>query len=425
MKAQASSAVRQVLLLVAAVVAADVKVAAAQPGTYRGTVVLPGNGACSVALAYDGTYAMSTHAASCSSTSIGIWRPPVGGNGVAELVAVKQIVSEAGAPVLVSALDWDPTRNKLWAVHGSVAGQAYLIDLGDKTATGPAVATLAWTYNIDGIELIDGLAWDREADRLLISPDVDESVYFFDASTGALEQAVQPKNAAGVPDAQVSGVAIGSQRTLYIARNGTGEIRRVDKETGDFVSAFATVNHRIEDAVCADPRLYGVEALLVKDAFGGSFDAFEVDPGTCPLVTEDVRGTFTGGGSITSVVFGKVTHGFELNCDKREGPNNLEVNWAGNKFHLEVLEEARCVDTSGIEPEQPGAKFDTYIGKGSGRCNGAPATATWTFKDAGEPGRGMDTAEITITGSCTLAVAGTLEPGGNHQAHDPHPSQKQ
>ncbi|HJU42374.1 MAG TPA: hypothetical protein VJ691_06145 [Vicinamibacterales bacterium] len=409
----------------ASILAVHVKVAQAQPGSHLGTVVMPGNGACSVALAYDGTYAMTTRTDGCSSSLIGIYRPPVGGNGVADLIAIKNVETAEGVPVVVSAIDWDPTRNKLWAVQGSFAGQTWLIDLGDKTASGPATATLAWSYSIDGIELIDGLAWDREADRLLISPDIDESVYFFDASTGAFQKAVQPKNAAGVPDADVSGVAIGSQRTLYIARNGTGEIRRVDKETGDFVSGFATINHRIEDAVCADPRLYGVEALLVKDAYGGSFDAFEVEPGTCPLVTEDVRGTFTGGGSITSLVFGKVTHGFELNCDKREGPNSLEVNWNGNKFHLEVLEEAKCVDTSGIEPEQPGAKFDTYIGKGSGRCNGGAATATWNFKDAGEPGKGMDTAEITITGSCSLVVAGTLEPGGNHQAHDPHPTQKQ
>ena len=221
----------------------------------------------------------------------------------------------------------------------------------------------------------------------------------------------------------MTGVAVGSLQTLYITRDGTGEIRRVRKDNGTFVSGFTTTNVQMADAVCADPGLYGVEAILVKDAFSSTFEAFEVEPGTCPLVPETINEKFTGGGSIPSL-YGKVTHGFVLYCDKSLGPNSLEVSWGGgNNFHLEVLDEAKCVDTPDIDPEQPGARFDTHTGKGRGRCNGLPATATWTFKDAGEPGRLMDTAAISITGGCTLVAGGTLEPGGN-QAHDPHPYQK-
>ena len=116
----------------------------------------------------------------------------------------------------------------------------------------------------------------------------------------------------------------------------------------------------------------------------------------------------------------RVTHGFELHCNVKETPNNLEVNWGkGNKFHLEKLTYASCVDDPKIEPNLPAAGFDTYKGKGIGRFNGkAGATVEWVFTDAGEPGKN-DTARITIIdagGNVVLAVAGYLEKG-NHQTH--------
>jgi hypothetical protein len=106
-------------------------------------------------------------------------------------------------------------------------------------------------------------------------------------------------------------------------------------------------------------------------------------------------------------------------CDPEIGPNNLEVNWGGNHFHMEELLTAVCTDDPAIEPPPPPVGFDTYDGTGTGRCNGEPgASITFQFTDAGEPGTG-DHATIDITGcpgGLSLSVSGFLKKG-NHQAH--------
>ena len=128
----------------------------------------------------------------------------------------------------------------------------------------------------------------------------------------------------------------------------------------------------------------------------------------------------TGGGSVFTGENGfppgiRVTHGFELHCEAVT-PNRLEINWdKGNNFHLTSLTSATCSDDPTITPNPPGAGFDTYVGSGTGVCNGLAAAATWTFTDAGEPGKN-DTATINITGGCTLSVSGNLN-SGNQQAH--------
>jgi hypothetical protein len=126
----------------------------------------------------------------------------------------------------------------------------------------------------------------------------------------------------------------------------------------------------------------------------------------------------TGGGSIQDGGT-RVTHGFKLECDARRGPNNLQVNWGGNTFHLETLEKARCTDDPLIRPHPPTAAFDTHEGQGRGRLNGLPgAKISWTFTDAGQPGT-ADTAKIVIRDALNrvvLQAEGTLD-RGNHQAH--------
>ena len=127
-------------------------------------------------------------------------------------------------------------------------------------------------------------------------------------------------------------------------------------------------------------------------------------------------GYMTGGGSVFTANGIRVTHGFELNC--YSGAGNLQVNFGGNRFHLEGLTSATCLDNPAIAPGGA-AGFDTYVGKGVGRFNGFPDhTAEWRFTDAGEPGRN-DTAEIVIrdpANNVVLNVGGNLR-NGNHQAH--------
>lgn len=160
-------------------------------------------------------------------------------------------------------------------------------------------------------------------------------------------------------------------------------------------------------------QLTGVEEVVVGEAiadFEGGNPCAEVPP---PV---DKR-RMTGGGKFTDGT--TVTHGFVLHCDHTRGPNNLQVNWDGNRFHLESLTSAICSDSPGINPGHPPAGFDTYEGTGTGRLNGVSgATAEWTFTDAGEPGNN-DFASILIqdeNGNTVLDVASTPFKG-NHQAH--------
>ena len=162
----------------------------------------------------------------------------------------------------------------------------------------------------------------------------------------------------------------------------------------------------------------GSDHVLDSNVFlrAGSFS-------TTPPPDLGIRGRMTGGGSIrpvnASVGSARVTHGFQLNCVVSDGKNNLEVNWNGNRFHLETITSAACTDDPAIGPAPPTAGFDVHKGKGTGRYNGQPgATAEWTFTDAGEPGRN-DIAQIEIKNSSNiivLSVTGTLQ-NGNQQAH--------
>lgn len=132
-----------------------------------------------------------------------------------------------------------------------------------------------------------------------------------------------------------------------------------------------------------------------------------------------VEGRMTGGGSVIDPVAGRVTHGFELHCDASQGPNNLQVNWGkGNRFHLETLTGALCTNNPLIVPNPPAAGFDTYSGSGTGRYNGVSgADITWTFDDAGEPGKNDHVHFHISVGAVTVLSADGHLHNGNHQAH--------
>lgn len=135
-------------------------------------------------------------------------------------------------------------------------------------------------------------------------------------------------------------------------------------------------------------------------------------------ITVNCGKRMTGGGSIFTANGTRVTHGFELHCNRNDNPNNLEINWGSNpenNFKLGSIDYVRCSDDLNIVPNPPGASFDTYYARGTGTCNGLAASIEWTFTDAGEPGT-ADTATYAITGSCTLNASGSLT-FGNHQAH--------
>ncbi len=142
-------------------------------------------------------------------------------------------------------------------------------------------------------------------------------------------------------------------------------------------------------------------------------------------------GRITGGGSFFKNGL-RVTHGFELRCPKTAHPQRLQVNWDGNRFHLQELTFAACLDNTALDPRPPQSSvLDTYFGEGVGRYNGVSgATAKWEFTDDGEPGTN-DRVSIEIRdrdGNLVLKVgeyircAGTQAQQvplrrGNHQFH--------
>jgi len=128
----------------------------------------------------------------------------------------------------------------------------------------------------------------------------------------------------------------------------------------------------------------------------------------------------TGGGSIFQDGTGiRFTHGFELHCDVNDLPNNLEINWEGNQFHLTELLTAQCSDDPSIDEGQPQAGFDTFVGTGIGRLNGVDgASISFKLTDAGESGKIVDLFEFTIDDGLhpVIEASGTLRKG-NQQAH--------
>ncbi len=138
-----------------------------------------------------------------------------------------------------------------------------------------------------------------------------------------------------------------------------------------------------------------------------------------PTTTTEVCCRWTGGGTIGTNREPRVTHGFELHSNISELPNNLEVNWGGNHFHLEMLTQTDCYDDPAINPEPPRAGCDTIHGWGEGKVNGTSGYhIEFIFTDAGEPGK-VDWAWIKITdsnGGIVMEVSGFLK-SGNQQAH--------
>lgn len=151
------------------------------------------------------------------------------------------------------------------------------------------------------------------------------------------------------------------------------------------------------------------------------------------------QGRWTGGGTIDDGAYlpegVRVTHGFELHNDLRK-PNNLEVNWGGNHFHMTELTFADCwLSDEYPLPNPPKAPVNVVVGIGTGKYNGVDGyNIGFRFTDAGEPGSN-DFARIVITepgvpittamlaGPGPVLITGTvLEVDGNlnkgnHQAH--------
>jgi len=140
-----------------------------------------------------------------------------------------------------------------------------------------------------------------------------------------------------------------------------------------------------------------------------------------PTVEE---GRMTGGGSVVigTETAKRYTHGFELQGKLGAGPNNFQYNdhSLNGNFKLESVTSVSLSDDPAINPNPPGASFDTLELSGSGRWNGVSGyIIVLKVTDAGEPGRN-DSLSVIITnpaGDVVVSqVSGKLS-SGNHQAH--------
>jgi len=146
------------------------------------------------------------------------------------------------------------------------------------------------------------------------------------------------------------------------------------------------------------------------------------------ILWANVPGRMTGGGSVFTDSGVRVTHGFEIHCSDPVGtppplPNNLEINWPDNRFHLETLDVGLCTDEGLSQAPPNSAPFDTFYGEGTGRLNGVSGYRIhFYFTDDGEPGSG-DTATYYIAppdgpwSPTVLNVENKFLTFGNHQTH--------
>jgi hypothetical protein len=190
-----------------------------------------------------------------------------------------------------------------------------------------------------------------------------------------------------------------------------------------FTGAFTAANS--DQFSKQEPAPNGQTSVTVTataiDPWGDGFGAGETDSKTVTIPTSCATGRFTGGGKELDLANGVyVTQGLELDCDLNPS-DNLEVNWAGNHFHMENFLSAFCSLVS--NPAPPAAPINTMIGVGTGRYNGAEGyTVNFTLVDNGEPGHNNDEIAITIfqTSDPTNVILSfplTTLVGGNLQAH--------
>lgn len=341
--------------------------------------------------------------------------------------------------------DWTAPLGKISGLKFSDVNRNGVKDAGEPVLGG-------WTINLlDSKGNVIATTTTAAADGTYSFPNLADGTYTVEEvqqlgwmvtlpSTGTYSETITGGNA--IPDVNFGNTNTGSISGLkFNDLNGNGkqdagepglanwEIVLTDT-SGASISAFTdgNGNYVFDPVVAGKYTLSEVVTLGWKQTFPAAPGTYSITVNAGDNLANNnfgnvkIDGKMTGGGSVFMKDGTRVTHGFELNCNTANTPNNLEVNWGkGNKFHLDTLKSAICYDDKAIVPNPPSAGFDTYVGSGAGSYNGvAGATAKWTFTDAGEPGKN-DKATLLIMdakGNVVLDVSGLLK-NGNQQAHAP------
>jgi hypothetical protein len=240
------------------------------------------------------------------------------------------------------------------------------------------------------------------------------SVAFFAASSGALYahnlQICKSSDAAGPVSGTFEFTVVGREGTVAVPVGNCVTLSEVG--AGSFTVIEQSKAGVSMSAVGVDPAAN----IIASDVQAGSATVNVEEGGTTTVSftnrTNGAGGRFTGGGSIFTAAGVRVTHGFELHCNAADKPNNLEINWARNQFHLDTLTSASC----SVNPETGVA---TLVGTGTGKYNGGSgATIQFTITDAGEPGRNDFFSVLVIDAGSNqvLNASGNLT-FGNQQFH--------
>lgn len=390
--------------------------------------------------AFNHAQSITTNAAAVQSAISG-WSASGGSDGPeGQLYAYDRIADDA-APA-GGTIGWRSDAERILvvfgdapghdAVCGAISGLPYDITEGSVTAK---LAGAQITYM--GISTMTGYAAGLDDDPMFGAGDYNATC---GAPGGTAGQATRIAAATG--GAHVSGVN-SSQIVQQIKDLITSAVTTINNlslvptgGTAQFVSSISPASYGpltsdvehvltfnvgwLGTVACSDHEQVFTGTLDVV-ADGGVVAAKQVTitvPKCPPTPVPD--GRMTGGGSVMTAAGVRVTHGLTLQCDAARGPNNLQINWGKNSFHLEQLTSALCYDDPNLAPTAPRQNFDTYVGSGSGRLNNqSGATVTWTFTDVGEPGTSdMATIEIRdAANNVVLSVSGYLEKG-NQQAHN-------
>jgi hypothetical protein len=216
----------------------------------------------------------------------------------------------------------------------------------------------------------------------------------------------------------VSGYAHGSQIENGFATNGA-LLGYTQTQVSPFVGQ-ALIPIEVGGTIYAYNPTTNAFTVFSTPTAPGTTDLYQFEGSTlaeCAPAPTNSKGRMTGGGSFFTPDGTRVTHGFELHCSVPSHPNNLEVNWLGNHFHMDTLTSVTCFEDPAFYQGQPHADFNTMIGTGTGTFNGSPGTIRFEFTDAGEPGVN-DKASVTIqSGTFTFTVPLTVLKNGNQQAH--------
>ena len=186
------------------------------------------------------------------------------------------ILTAAGAPVNIDEIAFDRFNGMLYGVeHSSNPENVWLID----PATG--LATFLFTSATTSVGTFrDGLAYDASDNTLWISGDVSTTIEHYTVG-GVSLPTITPTDASGAALGDISGVQVGIGDLLYLGRNGLGQIVRVRKSDGGFISIFSSPGGRDEGLECDPISFFPKLVLWSRDYNTPTIDAIELEPGTC------------------------------------------------------------------------------------------------------------------------------------------------